>query len=191
MRTPRSVKPLSPVTARLLNTLQGRLDALPDLPVARELVHKQEPDNVAISRVAPLSELPHHFMCQLRVLQEHPYFFEHPNDHVPGLLLIEAARQFGVAVAHLHYGVPMDSAFVLEGVQTRFSSYAELDAPTAIVGEVTQRRERKGELRRMVFSGAFVHGGRTIGTMVGDWRMIDAALMRRLRARAVSSKELN
>ncbi|MCP3962202.1 MAG: hypothetical protein GY719_30535, partial [bacterium] len=59
----------------------------------------------------------------------HPFFFEHPLDHYPGLMLIEAGRQFGTTVAHLLYGVPFDTAFILNGLRVDFTSFAELGKP--------------------------------------------------------------
>ncbi|WP_327702531.1 hypothetical protein OG530_12240 [Streptomyces decoyicus] len=59
---------------------------------------------------------------QLRVDPAHPVLFDHPVDHAPGMLLLEAARQATHAVAHPH-------EVVLTGMDCLFSLYAELDAP--------------------------------------------------------------
>lgn len=68
---------------------------------------------------------------QLRVDTAHPVLFDHPVDHAPGMLLIEAARQATYAVAHPHEAV-------LTGLDCTFSRYAELDAPcwieTSVIG---------------------------------------------------------
>ncbi|MFT7520588.1 MAG: hypothetical protein ACI9MC_002738 [Kiritimatiellia bacterium] len=176
--------PESHIPSDLIRSAQASLDQMPSAPVSPDLVHKHQEQNVAISRVAAWPNRPHTFVCQLRVLVDHPFFFEHPTDHVPGLLLIEGARQFGVAVAHLHYSVPNSTIFVLETVQTHFTRFAELDSPTAILGVVHDRRTGGGRLRGMSFSGSFVQSGVAVGTMTGIWKMIDEDLMRRLRARA-------
>ncbi|MEV0174757.1 ScbA/BarX family gamma-butyrolactone biosynthesis protein [Streptomyces sp. NPDC050803] len=64
---------------------------------------------------------------QLRVDTEHPVFFDHPLDHVPGMLLLEAARQAAGAV---HAGQRAPVSF-----HAAFHRYAELDLPTWIEAE--------------------------------------------------------
>ncbi|MFH8381861.1 ScbA/BarX family gamma-butyrolactone biosynthesis protein [Kitasatospora sp. NPDC018058] len=59
---------------------------------------------------------------ELRVDTAHPTYFDHPVDHVPGMVLLEAARQ----AAHASTGLP--DALVL-GVRSEFARYAELDTP--------------------------------------------------------------
>lgn len=59
---------------------------------------------------------------QLRVDTAHPVFFDHPLDHVPGMLLLEATRQ---AVRAHSAGRRSAVSF-----RTAFLQYAELDRPT-------------------------------------------------------------
>ncbi|MET7476266.1 ScbA/BarX family gamma-butyrolactone biosynthesis protein [Streptomyces sp. NPDC005648] len=67
---------------------------------------------------------------QLRVDTLHPILFDHPVDHVPGMVLMEAARQAAQAVHAVPVLTPaMDSAFL---------RYAELDAPCWIEAEVEE-----------------------------------------------------
>ncbi|MFI9029161.1 ScbA/BarX family gamma-butyrolactone biosynthesis protein [Streptomyces sp. NPDC053560] len=68
---------------------------------------------------------------QLRVDTAHPVLFDHPVDHAPGMLMVEAARQ----AAHAAVGAPslalaMDCSFV---------RYAELDAPCWVRAEAAGR----------------------------------------------------
>ncbi|KUO19108.1 ScbA/BarX family gamma-butyrolactone biosynthesis protein [Streptomyces dysideae] len=58
---------------------------------------------------------------RLRVDTAHPVFFDHPLDHVPGMLLLEAARQAVRARGRLPVSF-----------HTVFHRYAELDRPTWI-----------------------------------------------------------
>ncbi|MCZ0971672.1 AfsA-related hotdog domain-containing protein [Streptomyces albulus] len=51
----------------------------------------------------------------------HPVLFDHPVDHVPGMLMVEAARQAARAVAP-HWSLPV-------ALDCSFARYAELDAP--------------------------------------------------------------
>lgn len=59
---------------------------------------------------------------QLRIDTDHPVLFDHPVDHAPGMLLLEAARQAMHGISYPRHGV-------LVGLDTVFTRYAELDAP--------------------------------------------------------------
>ncbi|MFG2585870.1 ScbA/BarX family gamma-butyrolactone biosynthesis protein [Streptomyces malaysiensis] len=72
---------------------------------------------------------------QLRVDTEHPSLFDHPVDHVPGMLLLEAARQAAQAVR-----APLPAVAV--GMETAFHRYVELDAPCWIQVYPGETRDR-------------------------------------------------
>ncbi|MET7987641.1 MULTISPECIES: ScbA/BarX family gamma-butyrolactone biosynthesis protein [unclassified Streptomyces] len=65
---------------------------------------------------------------QLRTDTTHPILFDHPVDHAPGMLLLEAARQAAQALAH-------PTPTVAVGMESVFSRYAELDAPCWILAD--------------------------------------------------------
>ncbi|WP_406330764.1 ScbA/BarX family gamma-butyrolactone biosynthesis protein [Streptomyces sp. NBC_00203] len=71
---------------------------------------------------------------ELRVDTAHPTYFDHPVDHVPGMVLLEAARQ----AAHASTGMP--DALLLD-LKSDFTRYAEFDAPCWIEA----RPERHGD----------------------------------------------
>lgn len=60
---------------------------------------------------------------QLRVDTDHSVLFDHPVDHAPGMLLLEAVRQ----AAHAVSGPAPVSVIAMD---VRFHRYAELDAPS-------------------------------------------------------------
>ncbi|MEU6315814.1 ScbA/BarX family gamma-butyrolactone biosynthesis protein [Streptomyces sp. NPDC047014] len=60
--------------------------------------------------------------AQLRTDINHPILFDHPVDHAPGMLLLEAVRQAAYASAYPHRGVLTD-------LEMRFFRYAELNSP--------------------------------------------------------------
>lgn len=62
---------------------------------------------------------------ELRVDTTHPTFFGHPNDHVPGMLLLEAARQAANALAAPAPFVPASGGIT-------FDRYADLGLPCVI-----------------------------------------------------------
>jgi hypothetical protein len=61
---------------------------------------------------------------QLRVDTAHPALFDHPLDHVPGMMLLEAARQATVATLG-------PSCMPLE-ITSEFRRYTELSSPCVI-----------------------------------------------------------
>jgi hypothetical protein len=79
----------------------------------------------------------------LHVDQDHPFFFDHPLDHVPGMLLVASLLDL------VREGVPVGSRL---GLSLQFSTLCELDAPT----ELTATPERQG------WSVAAVQGGRSV-----------------------------
>ncbi|RSO22022.1 transcriptional regulator [Streptomyces sp. WAC 06725] len=71
---------------------------------------------------------------QLRTDTTHPVIFDHPVDHAPGMLLLEAAHQAVHAALHPMEVIPV-------GLSTVFTRYAELDAPCWIEATVLGRPE--------------------------------------------------
>ncbi|MFF4156664.1 ScbA/BarX family gamma-butyrolactone biosynthesis protein [Streptomyces sp. NPDC001678] len=59
---------------------------------------------------------------QIRVDTTHPVLFDHPVDHVPGMVLLEAARQAALAAARIPDAVLVE-------LESEFVRYSELDAP--------------------------------------------------------------
>ncbi|MGW1465048.1 ScbA/BarX family gamma-butyrolactone biosynthesis protein [Streptomyces sp. NPDC002308] len=72
---------------------------------------------------------------ELRVDTGNPTFFDHPVDHIPGMMLLEAARQ----AARAAVGMP---DWLMLGLRSRFLRYAEFDAPCWI--EAAPVREGDG-----------------------------------------------
>ncbi len=66
---------------------------------------------------------------ELRVDTRHPTLFQRPNDHVPGMLLLEAARQAACLAAG-------DGRFVPAEGRTHFHRYAEFGTPCTIAADV-------------------------------------------------------
>ncbi|MFF9086508.1 ScbA/BarX family gamma-butyrolactone biosynthesis protein [Streptomyces sp. NPDC014991] len=83
---------------------------------------------------------------RLRVDLSHPVLFDHPVDHVPGMLLLEAARQ----AAHRD---AQPEPMVVTGLEADFRRYVELDSPCWI--ETT--RESSGAAGQRVRVTAVQH----------------------------------
>ncbi|WP_395511236.1 ScbA/BarX family gamma-butyrolactone biosynthesis protein [Streptomyces racemochromogenes] len=91
-------------------------------PAAPQSVARLSPTDVVLS---PLGE---ENRWQLRVDTSHPVLFDHWVDHVPGMVLMEAARQAAAATL----GRP---SFLPLGIAGEFKRYAELDLPCVIETE--------------------------------------------------------
>ncbi|WP_415954466.1 ScbA/BarX family gamma-butyrolactone biosynthesis protein [Streptomyces sp. KLOTTS4A1] len=87
-------------------------------PTAPQTVGRVSPMDVVLS---PTGEQDR---WQLRVDTRHPVLFEHPVDHVPGMMLLEAARQATAAI--------LGSPSLPLGITGAFARYAELDTPCVI-----------------------------------------------------------
>ncbi|MEV0689227.1 ScbA/BarX family gamma-butyrolactone biosynthesis protein [Streptomyces sp. NPDC050388] len=95
-------------------------------PVPPELVGRDRAEDVVL---AP-ADRPGTWL--LRVDTGHPVLFPRPNDHVPGMVLFEAARQAATAASGRRSFLPTDMA-------ASFSRYAELDSPCLLEAEVLDK----------------------------------------------------
>ncbi|MFD8231270.1 ScbA/BarX family gamma-butyrolactone biosynthesis protein [Streptomyces sp. NPDC059696] len=114
----------------------GRLNAL-DIPVP--LPAGIDPRTAGRARAEDVVLAPgdRPGVWQLRVDTGHPVLFPRPNDHVPGMVLFEAARQAATAASGLHPFLPLR-------MTAEFARYAELHSPCRIETEVFD--ERPGEV---------------------------------------------
>ncbi|MFJ9546557.1 ScbA/BarX family gamma-butyrolactone biosynthesis protein [Streptomyces erythrochromogenes] len=80
--------------------------------------------------------------AQLRADINHPILFDHPVDHAPGMLLLEAVRQASYAAAFPRRGVLTD-------MEMQFFRYAELNSPCWIETTVLPDRTAAPDGRRL------------------------------------------
>ncbi len=98
----------------------GRTGQLPlTAPTAPQTVGRMSPTDVVLSPVGEPGR------WQLRVDTRHPVIFDHPLDHAPGMLLVEAARQAAAATLDCQDFLPI-------ALGAEFKRYVELDAPCTI-----------------------------------------------------------
>jgi hypothetical protein len=121
----RGAASFSTATPAVYGRLRGRQDlalirALPlAAPASPQSVGRTSPVDVVLSP----ADGPHRW--QLRVDTRHPVLFDHPVDHVPGMVLVEAARQATAEVLERSFMSPL-------GMSSTFKRYVELDAPCLI-----------------------------------------------------------
>jgi hypothetical protein len=72
----------------------------------------------------------------LVVDQRHPAFYDHPQDHVPGPLMVEAYRQAALLTAQREGALPSPAAAVT-GCHGKFDGFCEQDAPARCSAVVT------------------------------------------------------
>jgi hypothetical protein len=77
--------------------------------------------------------------ASLVVDQGHPHLFDHPLDHVPGNLQLEACRQLAIATTAQWHGFDPASLMVVSA-HMDFDDFAELDLVTRINAEVGEPR---------------------------------------------------
>ena len=165
--------------------------------IESRFVHKQHATNVFVARVAPLGPArPDEHVAELALDPGHPYHFEHAQDHVPGMMLIEAGRQLAMAIAHIYYDVSFNAVFVLEHMSSSFTRFADLGAPVFMHARVSDRDYRRGRLTGMSSSGRYIQGGEVLGELSGRWTMLDRQLLERMlrrrpqpEARALDARE--
>lgn len=103
--------------------LDGERRVLPlTAPIAPQNIGRMSPMDVVLTPIGEPSR------WQLRVDTRHPVLFDHPVDHVPGMLLVEAARQASHAVLG-------DSAVLPLAMVCDFTRFVEIDAPCYIQAE--------------------------------------------------------
>lgn len=98
-------------------------------PVPASHVGRSDAHNVVLSPTSKPNA------WQLRVDTSHSVLFDHPHDHIPGMVLLEAAAQAAQASA-------MPRAVVPAAFDTAFFRYVEFDQPCLITTEpLTQDSE--------------------------------------------------
>lgn len=98
----------------------------PAEPVARAAVGRLRRQDIVLSPTGESGR------WQLRVDTSHPVLFDHPVDHVPGMLLLEAVRQAGHAMDPAQAG-----AVLPVSLDVSFNRYVEFDEPCWIEAETT------------------------------------------------------
>ncbi len=88
--------------------------------------------------------------AQVRVDQDHPYFFDHPLDHVPGFLLVEAIQQLGELEAS-RSEEPQPTEPYLRSLHVRFHRFCEKQAPARVT--LTRRGPAPELLQGMITQG--------------------------------------
>ena len=114
----------------ILNEIEGKF------------VHKKNKLNIAISEVTKDEIKNNIFHTYLIINKENNFFFENERKHIPGILLIEATRQNCMAIAHKYYNISFDKAFLINGFDGEFHSFANIDDPITIKTIVEKKNSK-------------------------------------------------
>lgn len=75
------------------------------------------------------------FIATLQVDRSNLFFFDHENDHVPGMLILEGMRRLALDIGE-RARAALPEQPPLQTMQVAFQHFAELDAPVVLVANV-------------------------------------------------------
>ena len=122
------------------------------------------------------------FFANMYIDLNHTFFFEHPNEHVPALMIIEAARQFLISCCHVYFKVPLKGVnFILSGMQSKFYSYLELNFPIKLMAKVNKIKYRKGYLNHLNLDVNFYQNNKLSSSFNFTGSVIEKDVFKKLR----------
>ncbi|GGK87709.1 adhesin [Sphaerisporangium melleum] len=137
--------------------------AVPRAPVAPHLVGREQARNVVLH--APWSTAGE-AGALLRVPVDHSSMFDHPQDHVPGPVMMEAARQATLLLAGECLGMA-PSTLWLRSLGARYHRFTELDADVQVRARPLPGGAAGGVPRPGCGAEVTFHqGGETVATMI-------------------------
>ncbi len=141
-------------------------DAKRPARIARKLVHKAYDENVLVADIHQVSEK--EYLAEMTQDSQHPYFYEHYLDHVPGLYVVEAVRQLATALCHLHRGVDFSHAFILNEVSVSFSHFIEIHVPAFIHLRITDETVRDNSIKLLEIEARVIQDGKEVAKVTGS-----------------------
>lgn len=100
----------------------------PGTPAAPHLVGRTSPDNVVLVNALAAGG---RGRALLRTPVDHPSMFDHPQDHLPGIVITEGARQLALFTAHEARGLSPAKALPTT-LDVRFERFGELEEDTLL-----------------------------------------------------------
>ncbi len=172
--------------ARISAAKSQLIRVAPGVPkIDRKYVHKARDENVVIGNIHRLEHTGNDaFACNMVFDHTLPFFFEHHIDHVPGLLLVEGARQMGTAVSHLFYDIDLQHIFLLGYINVTFNSFIELHSGVTLRMTMDDAYTADGKAARKVFrcKVAAIQDGKVKAEIESMWRCIPRKAMTRIRS---------
>lgn len=113
----------------------------PGAPIAPHLVGRSNPDNVVLLDGVVIGESA---QALLRIPARHASLFDHPQDHLPGMVIAEGARQLALLAALEVCGLSASKA-LLTALDVRFTRFGELEDDTVLSAAVGTSGHRPAE----------------------------------------------
>lgn len=120
------------------------------------------PDHIVIGPVT-CTETQRIYTTPLIVPEEHPYFFDHPLDHIPGILLLEGILQLFFIAAPDWLYLLKDQEIYIKNVEISFHHWCEKDRP--IMVELTRKDVESSLQSRFAAQGRVIQNGKCICTV--------------------------
>ncbi|MGW7332295.1 ScbA/BarX family gamma-butyrolactone biosynthesis protein [Streptomyces sp. NPDC054840] len=126
-------------------------------PVEPYRVGRANADNVVLTGIEVAGDT---LTAGIRTPGSHPSMFDHPQDHLPGMVIAEAARQIALYGALDVRGMSPSRTYPT-GLAVTFSRFGELDSPATLTAVVGERRDagRPGEPASYYTQGGIVELG--------------------------------
>lgn len=104
------------------------------------LVGRHRPENVILLEPENCGTVS---SATLSVPGDHPSLFDHPQDHIPGMVLVEAGRQLALYAAREQLGVAASKTRV-RAVDAAYRRFGELETPIRLEATILASREPTG-----------------------------------------------
>jgi 3-hydroxymyristoyl/3-hydroxydecanoyl-(acyl carrier protein) dehydratase len=117
---------------------------------------------VVISR-PEYADGPARFVSSLIVDFRHPYFFDHPCDHVPGMLLLEGCAQAALAAFAEATSVPR-WASAIGAYDVDFGQFVECGLQTTLTAHVNAAQSEDGGVLQSTVAVTISQAGVVAGT---------------------------
>lgn len=147
--------------------------------IDKDVVHMHHESNVRIARIERVSE----DVIIGEVVQDSDNGYDHRVPHVAGPYQIEAARQFGTAIAETYYEVGPNTRFLLHSFSIQFHHMAEKDFPLFIIAKVVETRIKRGQLSQMRCLVTFFQQGQHIADIDGNFYVVSEKVFKYMRQR--------
>ena len=99
------------------------------IPAQPGTVARRDPRNVVVTDPVPVDGV---VVADLVVPATHPSMFDHPQDHLPGMVLVEAARQLSLAAVTDRHGYAPDRVQPV-AITSEYLKFAELAPTTRLI----------------------------------------------------------
>jgi len=90
-------------------------------------IRKRNKQNVFCESISMLPGYPSKIRAKLSVSEKHPFFFDHPLDHVSGLQLAESMLQLADLLADIDYGGDEKNHLYVSEIEVDFKTFCRLD----------------------------------------------------------------